>query len=276
MGRPMFVARVERSPAERNPGQSPRPVHAVGEFRNGPRVPLRSTRATNAHLVARVERSGTRGQALKMAPVGRISLRLTYNPQLKHPKRERRGVIRGWFRHGALSTKFRGWRSVFLHSHAGRQAVTDADRARRSSSFGISRSETPAPLHHRAIAILPEHLHAVMTLPANDTDFSARWQRIKGLFTRRLVATGLPFERDRRGEYGLWQKRFWEHTIRDDEDLARHIDYIHFNPVKHGLVSRVSAWRYSSFRSYVKRGMLPADWGGDFAIPSGSFGEPVT
>ena len=82
------------------------------------------------------------------------------------------------------------------------------------SAFREARRQRPFTID--AIAILPEHLHAVTTLPANDTDFSARWQRIKGVFTRRLVATGLPLERDRRGEYGLWQKRFWEHTIRDD------------------------------------------------------------
>jgi putative transposase len=160
--------------------------------------------------------------------------------------------------------------------------VTLADRRSRMLTEHVAHlrmafreARRQRPLTIDAIVILPEHLHAVMTLPANDTNFSARWQRIKGLFTRR-VATGFPFVRDRRGEYGLWQKRFWEHTIRDDDDFARHIDYIHFNPVKHGLVSRVSSWRYSSFHRYVKSGLLPADWGGDVAISDGSFGERVT
>lgn len=80
----------------------------------------------------------------------------------------------------------------------------------------------------------------MFTLPEGDADFSRRWQRIKALFTMQVRACGLSFARDARGEYLLWQRRFWEHTIRDETDFARHVDYIHFNPVKHGLVSRVS------------------------------------
>jgi putative transposase len=74
-------------------------------------------------------------------------------------------------------------------------------------------------------------------------------------------------------EKGLWQRRYWEHSIRDDADLARHVDYIHFNPVKHGYVSRVYDWPYSSFHRHVARGLLPPDWGGDVADSTGSFGE---
>jgi len=99
---------------------------------------------------------------------------------------------------------------------------------------------------------------------------------IKGLFTRRLVATGAAIKRDRRREYGLWQKRFCEHTVRDEADLAQHIDYIHYNPVKHGHASRVSAWPYSSFHRYVRRGLLPLDWGGVADDANGSFGERMT
>ena len=81
--------------------------------------------------------------------------------------------------------------------------------------------------------------------------------------------------RDRRvrRERGLWQRRYWEHAIRDDTDLARHIDYTHFNPVRHGLVTRVCDWPHSSFKQYVARGMLPQDWGGDLGEMIGSFGE---
>src|SRR5205807_4594997 len=68
-------------------------------------------------------------------------------------------------------------------------------------------------------------------------------------------------------EKGIWQRRYWEHVIRDDADLARHVDYIHFNPVKHGLVSRVCDWSHSSFHQYVARGALPADWGGEPIMP---------
>lgn len=84
---------------------------------------------------------------------------------------------------------------------------------------------------------------------------------------------GVPLTRDRKGEYALWQRRFWEHTIKDDRDFERHVDYIHFNPAKHGYVSRVREWQYSSFRQYVRRGLLPEDWAGDVGARSESFGE---
>ena len=89
-----------------------------------------------------------------------------------------------------------------------------------------------------------------------------------------MVANGLEYHRNRRGEYALWQRRFWEHTIRDDADLARHIDYIHYNPVKHGLVSQVSNWPHSSFNRYVKLGVLPKDWGG-IDVSNSRFGERI-
>jgi putative transposase len=79
--------------------------------------------------------------------------------------------------------------------------------------------------------------------------------------------------RRRNGEYALWQRRFWEHTIRDDEDFERHVDYIHFNPIKHGFVDRVRDWPHSSFHAYVKGGVLPEDWGGDIREFHGRFGE---
>ena len=112
-----------------------------------------------------------------------------------------------------------------------------------------------------------------MTLPPEDSDFSGRWRRIKGEFTRDVVCKGLPFKRDERGEYALWQKRFWEHTIRDETDLAHHANYIHYNPIKHGLVSRVSDWPYSSFHRYVRQGWLPQDWAGVVRDSPGAFGE---
>jgi putative transposase len=89
----------------------------------------------------------------------------------------------------------------------------------------------------------------------------------------RLVARRMPMERNSRGEYALWQRRFWEHTIRDESDFERHADYIHVNPVKHGLVSRVTDWRYSSFHRYVRLGLVPRDWGGDVPDAGHNFGE---
>jgi putative transposase len=129
------------------------------------------------------------------------------------------------------------------------------------------------PFKIDGIVVLPDHLHAVMTLPEGDSDFLGRWRRIKSLFSRQVVAEGLPIRQNRRGEYALWQRRFWEHTIRDESDFERHIDYIHFNPVKHGLVKRVSDWPHSSFHRYVRSGVLPQDWGGTVAIADGAFGE---
>lgn len=124
-----------------------------------------------------------------------------------------------------------------------------------------------------ASVVLPEHLHMVWTLPEGDADFSTRWKMIKNKFTRCLVTEGAEIYKNRQGEYNCWQRRFWEHQIRDDSDLARHVDYIHFNPVKHGYVSRVSDWPYSSFYQYVKQGVLDINWAGDVCRDSGEFGE---
>ncbi|MGE0749182.1 MAG: transposase [Variibacter sp.] len=126
-----------------------------------------------------------------------------------------------------------------------------------------------------AIVVLPDHLHIMMTLPDGDPDFSARWSLIKRRFTDGLASSAVPVTRLANGERVLWQRRFWEHTIRDEQDFAGHVDYIHFNPVKHGLVTRVRDWPHSSFHRYVHLGLLPDDWGGDVrqAHP-GKYGEP--
>jgi putative transposase len=109
------------------------------------------------------------------------------------------------------------------------------------AAFRVTRSERPFAID--AIIVLPDHLHTIMTLPPDDSDFSGRWRRIKSLFTRRIAAQDETLRR-RDGAYALWQPRFWEHTVRDETDFARHGDYIHYNPVKHGLVSRVRDWPY--------------------------------
>jgi putative transposase len=131
------------------------------------------------------------------------------------------------------------------------------------------------PFETVAICVLPDHMHAIWALPTDDADFSRRWSLIKHDFS-----CGLPENPQRsrskiaRREKGVWQRRYWEHAIRDDADLSRHIDYIHFNPVKHRLVTRACDWPHSSFHRYVAQGVLPADWGGDAAqTPNGRFGE---
>ena len=140
------------------------------------------------------------------------------------------------------------------------------------SAFETTRRERPFVVD--AIVILPDHLHTIMTLPTGDADFSGRWRRIKGLFTRH-VASARGVAPTPTGEYPLWQRRFWEHIIRDDGDYARHVDYIHFNPVKHGHVTRVGNWRYSSFHRYVWEEILPPDWGGGDDDGDTAFGEPA-
>ncbi|ABD89896.1 REP-associated tyrosine transposase [Rhodopseudomonas palustris] len=159
--------------------------------------------------------------------------------------------------------------------------VTLADR--RSSALvthidllrdAFRKAKHQKPFAIDAIVILPDHLHAIFTLPADDSDFPGRWKAVKAAFTRGVVATGASIPRDHRGEYALWQRRYWEHTIRDDRDFERCADYIHINPVKHGLVAAPNAWPYSSLHRYIRAGILDCDWGGDGKTDIEGFGEP--
>ena len=149
-------------------------------------------------------------------------------------------------------------------------ALVDHVEALRTA-MTLTRRRYPFTLD--AVVVLPEHLHIVMTLPDGDADFSNRCSLIKRRFTDAVATAQGHVPRHRNGEPALWQRRFWEHTIRDDRDFERHVDYVHFNPVKHGLVSRVRNWPHSSFHRYVRRGLLPEDWGGDFALGQVNFGE---
>lgn len=133
------------------------------------------------------------------------------------------------------------------------------------------------PFDIEAIVVLPEHLHALWRLPIDDADFSTRWMLIKQSFTRALQAGGMLDEaasrtRDKSGERTVWQRRCWEHQITDVEDLQRHVDYIHYNPVKHGWVMRAADWPHSSLHRHIREGSLPADWGISAPI-EGQFGE---
>ncbi|HEX6708510.1 MAG TPA: transposase [Albitalea sp.] len=127
----------------------------------------------------------------------------------------------------------------------------------RLAYVGARRS---VPFETIAICVLPDHLHAVWALPPGDADYSTRWARIKSEFSAGLAAIRSHSQVNKR-ERGIWQRRFWEHQIRDDDDPQRHVDYIHFNPVKHGHVQRAVDWPHSSFHQHVKRGWLPDDWG---------------
>ncbi len=139
------------------------------------------------------------------------------------------------------------------------------------AAFRVTKRERPFILD--AIVVLPDHLHAILTLPVDDADFPGRWRRIKGYFSSRLLQRGEVIQRHVNGDLALWQRRYWEHTIRDDNDYTRHVDYIHYNPVKHGLVRRASDWPHSSFHAYVRRGLLPADWAGEADVGARGFGE---
>lgn len=118
------------------------------------------------------------------------------------------------------------------------------------------------PFHIDAWVVLPEHIHCVISLPPGDADFSNRLKSMKMRFVGAIPATEQrSVVRAKRGERGIWQRRFWDHVIRDDRDYARHLDYVHYNPVKHRYVERVRDWPYSTFHHRVAAGLYPPDWG---------------
>lgn len=173
--------------------------------------------------------------------------------------RYRRTLIEGGTYFFTVNLADRGTDLLTAHIDSLRQAVREV---RRKHPFEIV-----------AWVVLPEHLHAIWTLPRGDDRYPVRWNQIKGAFSRRLpTGERVSSSRLRKRERGIWQRRFWEHCIQDEDDLQRHVDYIHYNPVKHGHVERVVDWPYSTFHRFVRRGWLPMDWGcsGNF---SGDFGE---
>ena len=124
------------------------------------------------------------------------------------------------------------------------------------------------PFEIVAWVVLPDHIHAVWALPPDDADYSMRWLLIKAGFSRRIPKSErVSGSRMRKGERGIWQRRFWEHQIRDENDLARHVDYIHINPVKHGHAIKAVDWPWSSIHRYVRSGLLGADWATDPNTP---------
>jgi len=149
-------------------------------------------------------------------------------------------------------------RSIFLEAKA-RQVL------RESFHRGM---EKIGPFKVEAICLLPDHLHCIWTLPDNDDNYSARWKVIKAYFSHQYLQLGgtagkTTSSKANKGELGVWQRRFWEHSIGNLVDLNRHIDYIHYNPVKHGLVQAVKAWPWSSFHRYVQEGYYDPEWGNE-------------
>ncbi|MGH8373282.1 MAG: REP-associated tyrosine transposase [Gammaproteobacteria bacterium] len=129
------------------------------------------------------------------------------------------------------------------------------------NAVGHVRRQRPFDIH--GWVVLPDHIHCIWSLPMGDSDFAIRWKLIKILFVKALPLTERRSTvRVRRGERGIWQRRYWEHAIRDDRDYAAHMDYLHYNPVKHGYTERVRDWPYSTFKRCVNKGLYPLDWGG--------------
>ncbi|TWT90944.1 Transposase IS200 like protein [Pseudobythopirellula maris] len=155
----------------------------------------------------------------------------------------------------------------FTLTTQGRRDLLTTAIARRALRESFREVRTRRPFDLVAIVLLPDHLHCLWALPRGDHDFSQRWSRIKAGFTRRYLAAGgveapTTISRGVRGERGVWQRRFYERAIRDETHLRRTMDYIHINPVKHGLVARAKDWPWSSFHRYCRLGEYNAEWGG--------------
>ena len=165
--------------------------------------------------------------------------------------------------------------TVALADRSASTLVDHIDALRRA----FSETQKEGPFECNAVVVLPDHLHAVWTLPAGDADFSTRWGAIKARFTRGVKASGKmgwnPILRSgsklAKGDAGIWQRRFWEHCIRDDEDFERHVRYCWGNPVKHGYVAQAVDWPYSSIHRDIRLGRVEPEWAG--AAEEGVFGE---
>jgi len=126
----------------------------------------------------------------------------------------------------------------------------------------INKVKNDHPFILDAFVVLPDHLHTIWTLPIGDNDLSKRWMLIKAGFSRQLPKNErINKSRIKKGERGIWQRRYWEHVIRNDEDYENHVNYIHYNPVKHGYVKRAVDWPYSTIHDYVEKEIVAASWG---------------
>ena len=154
--------------------------------------------------------------------------------------------------------------TVNLADRTSRWLTKNIELLRQSIAYVMQKH----PFYIDAIVVLPDHIHAIWTLPENDADYALRWRLIKTHFSRHITKTESKTEkisqsRISKGERGIWQRRYWEHTIKDDRDFANHVDYIHINPVKHGYVNQATEWPHSSIHKYIAAGKLPIDWAGN-------------
>jgi len=147
-----------------------------------------------------------------------------------------------------------------------RQPILTHPPVRRSLREALTLTSSERPFETIAIVLLPDHLHCLWQLPEGDADFSTRWRLVKARLSRAVAPLGYGLadggpSRARRREHTVWQRRFWEHLIRNEDDLRRHADYIHYNPVKHGYASRPATWPYSTFAKFVRHGWYAPHWG---------------
>lgn len=178
-----------------------------------------------------------------------------------------------------LRAKIKGGSYFFTVVTYRRQEFLCDDSVRSALHDAIQETRTVYPFSIDGWVLLPDHLHCIWTLPADDGDFGKRWAMIKGFVTKRCSPllyhdAWMTDSKRRRNESTVWQRRFWEHMIRDERDYMRHMDYLHYNPVKHGLVKCVKNWPFSTFHRYVKCGAYPENWGGtDTGTRDDNFGE---
>ena len=147
-----------------------------------------------------------------------------------------------------------------------RRPILTTEIVRQALRQGIQQARQTLPFKIEAWVLLPDHLHTIWTLPHDHDNYSSRWAIIKRQVSKIYAADSLERisdSRQRRRESGIWQRRFWEHYIRNDLDFERHMDYLHWNPVKHGYVRKVIDWQFSSFHRLVSEGIYPSDWGGE-------------
>jgi putative transposase len=149
----------------------------------------------------------------------------------------------------------------------GRRPMLTTPEVRQALREGIFKARQSMPFNIAAWVLLPDHLHAIWTLPENDHRNAARWAVIKSSVTKKCSnifnsENNINFSRKNRHESGIWQRRFWEHVVIEDQDFHRHLDYIHWNPVKYGHAEKAMDWPYSTIHRFVAQGLYPADWGG--------------
>ncbi|MHB9073020.1 MAG: REP-associated tyrosine transposase [Desulfobaccales bacterium] len=176
--------------------------------------------------------------------------------------------------------KVKGGTYFFTVVTFGRQPILINDRVRTALREGIQEVRQSLPFGIEAWVLLPDHLHTIWTLPENDDNFASRWAVIKRSVSRLdnfLEGSEGPAigSHGKRSERRVWQRRFWEHLLRDELDFQRHLDYLHWNPVKHGYVRRVIDWPYSTFHRFVAKGLYAPDWGGTIEekVAKLNFGE---